>query len=151
QAEDGIRDRNVTEFRRVLFRSPQKIESRFKALCPYVSHLLVHGDRRPYCVALVTLDPEAIGAWAVEQGLESLDHQALTRTPAVRAMLQEAIDELNKDLPRFETIKYFAVLPNELTVEQGETTPSLKMRRRTIEDRYRQLLDGMYQDAVERI
>ena len=131
--------------------APQKIESRFKALCPYVSHLLVHGDRRPYCVALVTLDPEAIGAWAVEQGLESLDHQALTRTPAVRAMLQEAIDELNKDLPRFETIKYFAVLPNELTVEQGEITPSLKMRRRTIEDRYRQLLDGMYQDAVERI
>lgn len=131
--------------------APQKIESRFKALCPYVSHLLVHGDRRPYCVALVALDPEAVGAWAVEQGLDSLDHQALTRTPAVRAMLQEAFDELNKDLPRFETIKYFAVLPNELTVEQGEITPSLKMRRRTIEDRYRHLLEEMYQDTVERI
>ena len=131
--------------------APQKIESRFKALCPYVSHLLVHGDRRPYCVALVALDPEAVGAWAVEQGLDSLDHPALTRTPAVRAMLQEAFDELNKDLPRFETIKYFAVLPNELTVEQGEITPSLKMRRRTIEDRYRHLLEEMYQDTVERI
>lgn len=131
--------------------APQKIESRFKALCPYISHLMVHGDRRPYCVALVALDPEAIGAWAMEQGLGSLDYQALTKDPAVRAMIQESIDELNKDLPRFETIKYFAILPNELTVEQGEITPSLKMRRRTIEDKYSELLEGMYENTIERI
>src|SRR5699024_3834841 len=156
ELEDGRR--RITDRKKELIKTsggkyvaPQKIESRFKTLCPYVSHLLVHGDRRPYCVALVALDPEAVGAWAVEQGLDSLDHPALTRTPAVRAMLQEAFDELNKDLPRFETIKYFAVLPNELTVEQGEITPSLKMRRRTIEDRYRHLLEEMYQDTVERI
>lgn len=131
--------------------APQKIESRFKALCPYVEHLMVHGDRRPYCVALVSLDPEAIGAWAAEQGLDSLDHRSLSKEPAVRAMLQEAIDELNKDLPQFETIKYFTVLPNQLTVEQGEITPSLKMRRRIIEDRYAELLDEMYQGTVERL
>ncbi|WP_160051571.1 long-chain fatty acid--CoA ligase [Nocardiopsis sp. FR26] len=129
--------------------APQRIESRFKALCPYVGNLVVHGDRRPYCVALVALDPEAVRAWAAENGLDGLDYAELTREPRVRALVQEAVDELNRDLPRHETIKEFAILPRELTVEEGEITPSLKMRRRAVEERYRALLDGMYGDTVE--
>ncbi|MGW5875874.1 AMP-dependent synthetase/ligase [Nocardiopsis terrae] len=129
--------------------APQSIESRFKSLCPYVGNLVVHGDRRPYCVALVTLDPEAIGTWAEANGLGTLKYPGLTRDPKVRAMVQEAIDELNEDLPRHETIKDFAILPSELTVEQGEITPSLKMRRRAVEERYRDLLDGMYEGSVQ--
>ncbi|MFE9242008.1 AMP-dependent synthetase/ligase [Nocardiopsis sp. NPDC006938] len=131
--------------------APQSIESRFKSLCPYVGNLVVHGDRRPYCVALVTLDPEAIEVWAEANGLGALNYLGLTREPRVRAMLQEAIDELNRGLPRHESVKDFAVLPNELTVEQGEITPSLKMRRRAVEERYRDLLDGMYEGSVERL
>ena len=129
--------------------APQSIESRFKALCPYVSNLVVHGDQRPYCVALVALDAEAIGAWAADNGLGGLDYTGLTRAPQVREMVQEAVDELNKDLPRHETVKKFAILPNELTVEEGEITPSLKMRRRTVEEKYRDLLDGMYENTVQ--
>jgi long-chain acyl-CoA synthetase len=129
--------------------APQSIESRFKSLCPYVGNLVVHGDRRPYCVALVTLDSESIGAWAEANGLGALDYLALTRDDRVRAMIQEAIDELNRDLPRHETVKDFAVLPSELTVEQGEITPSLKMRRRAVEERYSDLLEGMYRDSIQ--
>ncbi|WP_285728657.1 long-chain fatty acid--CoA ligase [Nocardiopsis sp. ATB16-24] len=129
--------------------APQSIESRFKALCPYVSNLVVHGDQRPYCVALVALDAEAIGTWAADNGLGDLDYTELTRAPQVREMVQEAVDELNKDLPRHETVKKFTILPNELTVEEGEITPSLKMRRRTVEEKYRDLLDGMYENTVQ--
>ncbi|WP_026119274.1 AMP-dependent synthetase/ligase [Nocardiopsis ganjiahuensis] len=129
--------------------APQGIESRFKSLCPYVGNLVVHGDRRPYCVALVTLDPEAIEVWAEANGLGALNYGGLTKEPKVRAMVQEAIDELNKDLPRHETVKDFAILPSELTVEQGEITPSLKMRRRAVEERYSDLLEGMYKDSIQ--
>ncbi|WP_150245855.1 AMP-dependent synthetase/ligase [Nocardiopsis quinghaiensis] len=129
--------------------APQSIESRFKALCPYVSNLVVHGDRRPYCVALVALDPESIDAWAADNGLAELDYAALASEPKAREMVQEAIDELNRDLPRHETVKKFTILPNDLTVEEGEITPSLKMRRRAVENKYRDLLDGMYEDTVQ--
>ncbi|GAA1457288.1 long-chain fatty acid--CoA ligase [Nocardiopsis exhalans] len=129
--------------------APQSIESRFKSLCPYVGNLVVHGDRRPYCVALVTLDPEAIEVWAEANGLGALNYVGLTKEPKVRAMVQEAIDELNKDLPRHETVKDFTILPSELTVEQGEITPSLKMRRRAVEERYREQLDEMYKGSIQ--
>ncbi|MFL1377298.1 MULTISPECIES: AMP-dependent synthetase/ligase [unclassified Nocardiopsis] len=131
--------------------APQHLESRFKALCPYVSNLVVHGDRRSYVVALVALDPEAIATWAQENELGALDYAGLTKEPKVRAMVQEAIDELNKDLPRHETVKKFAILPNDLTVEGGEITPSLKMRRRAVESKYQDVLDGMYEDSVQTI
>lgn len=130
--------------------APQALESRFKALCPYVSNMIVHGDSRPYCVALMALDREAIMSWAAEKGLGDLDYPDLTKDPRVRALLQEAVDMLNRDLPRHETIKKFAVLPNELSVEEGEITPSLKMRRRAIESKYQQKLDGMYGDSLQR-
>lgn len=128
--------------------APQGIEGRFKALCPYVGNLLVHGDRRPYCVALVALDREAIEAWARDNGLGHLDQTGLSGEPRVREMVQETVDELNRNLPRHEQIRRFAILPNELTVEDGEITPSLKMRRRAIENKYRHLLDGMYEDTL---
>ena len=130
--------------------APQALESRFKSLCPYVSNMIVHGDGRPYCVALMALDREAITTWAAEQGLGDLDYPDLTKDPRVHALVQEAVDMLNRDLPRHETIKKFEVLPNELSVEEGEITPSLKMRRRAIESKYQQKLDGMYGDSVHR-
>lgn len=130
--------------------APQALESRFKPLCPYVSNMIVHGDSRPYCVALMALDQEAITAWAADEGIGDLDYRALTKDPRVHALVQESVDVLNRDLPRHETIKKFEILPNELSVEEGEITPSLKMRRRAIESKYRQKLDGMYGESVHR-
>ncbi|WP_028647780.1 long-chain fatty acid--CoA ligase [Nocardiopsis sp. CNT312] len=128
--------------------APQGIESRFASLCPYASHLVVHGDRRPYCVALVALDPETITGWARAHGLDSLDYAALTKEAKVEAMVQEAVDRLNADLPRHETVKKFRILPHSLSVEEGEITPSLKMRRRAVEKKYEDLLEEMYEESV---
>jgi long-chain acyl-CoA synthetase len=114
-----------------------------------VGNFVVHGDRRAYCVALVALDPEAIDAWAEENGLGALNYAGLVKDPKVRQMVQEAIDVLNRDLPRHETIKKFTILPRELSIDEGEITPSLKMRRRAVEEKYRDLLDAMYEDSFQ--
>ncbi|HEX2497704.1 MAG: AMP-dependent synthetase/ligase [Actinomycetes bacterium] len=124
--------------------APQNIETQFKAVCPYVSHMVVHGDGRNYCTALIAVDPEAIVPWAEQHGLGDLGYAELVSRPELREMLAQHVKELNASLPRWETIKEFAVLPADLTIEAGELTPSLKMKRRVVEQKYRQLLDGMY-------
>jgi long-chain acyl-CoA synthetase len=128
--------------------APQAIEGRFKALCPYVSNIVVHGDRRPYCTALIALDEEAIGQWAKDNGLGELSYEQLAGHEQVRALVQASLDELNAGLARHETIKSFTLLPRDLSVEGEEITPSLKIKRRAVETKYRDLLDAMYPDAV---
>jgi long-chain acyl-CoA synthetase len=124
--------------------APQNIETQFKAVCPYVSHMVVHGDGRNFCTALIAVDPEAIVPWAEQHDLGDLGYAELVGRPELREMLAQYVKELNEGLPRWETIKDFAVLPADLTIEAGELTPSLKMKRRVVEQKYRQLLDGMY-------
>ena len=124
--------------------APQNIETQFKAVCPYVSHMVVHGDGRNFCTALIAVDPEAIVPWAEQHELGDLGYAELVGRPELREMLAQYVKELNEGLPRWETIKDFAVLPADLTIEAGELTPSLKMKRRVVEQKYRELLDGMY-------
>jgi long-chain acyl-CoA synthetase len=127
--------------------APQLLEGKLKALCPYLGHVLVHGDRRNYCTALVTLDEEAIMSWAQDHDV-SQSYGALTANPQVREIVQRAIDELNGQLASYETIKKFAILPADLTVETGELTPSLKVKRKVVEKQYQDLLDGFYADSL---
>jgi long-chain acyl-CoA synthetase len=124
--------------------APQKIETVFKAVCPYASQILVHGDGRKFCSALITLDPDAITEWAKAHGLDGVSVDELAKSPAVRTMMQGYVDELNSKLERWETIKNFIVLPRDLSVEDGELTPSLKMRRRAVEAQYQAELDALY-------
>ncbi|MEO7124815.1 MAG: long-chain fatty acid--CoA ligase [Nakamurella sp.] len=126
--------------------APQKIETVFKAVCPYASQILVHGDGRKFCSALITLDPEAIGDWAKSHGMEGVSFEELAISPAVRALMTGYIDELNTKLEHWETIKKFIVLPRDLSVEEGELTPSMKMRRRAVEAQYKKELDAFYVD-----
>jgi long-chain acyl-CoA synthetase len=116
--------------------APQRIEIRFKAVCAFASEIVVYGEGRPYCTALVALDPEPIGAWARDHGLGHLSLVELAAHERVRALIGRSVDEVNRRLPRWETIKRFAVLPAELTVEQGEVTPSLKVRRQVVTTRH---------------
>ncbi|MCG8420936.1 MAG: long-chain fatty acid--CoA ligase [Proteobacteria bacterium] len=129
--------------------APQMLEGRFKAICPVVSQIVVHGDRRNYCTALITLDVEAITAWAVENDLTGASYEELTRSDKVRDMVQEYVDELNRGLASYETIKRFAILPSDLSEENGDLTPSLKVKRKSVETKYMDLLDSMYQGALE--
>jgi len=131
--------------------APQALESRLKALCPYLSQVIVHGNNRNFCVALVTMDPEGLPEWAKDHGLAGKDYAALSQEPAVQAMVQEAVDTLNSELPSYSTIKYFHILDRDLTVEDGDLTASLKVKRKVVENKYKDVLDGFYEGAVASI
>ena len=127
--------------------APQAIEVLFKAVCPLASQMVVHAEGRNYATALITLDPEALAQWAAANGLAGTDYAALTALPAVRRYVEASMDQVNARLNRWETIKDFRILDRELTVEAGEVTPSMKVRRKVVETAYRPLLDGMYATA----
>lgn len=131
--------------------APQHLEGKLKALCPYLSQVVVHGDRRNYCTALITLDAESIAPWAADNGLGNASYEEIARSERAHAMVQEYIDQLNEGLASYETIKKFALLPRDLTVEDGELTPSLKVKRKTVETKNADVLDRMYKGAVEAV
>jgi long-chain acyl-CoA synthetase len=124
--------------------APQPIEIAFPVLCPLASQFVVHGDGRNYCTALVTLDPESLAGWAEANRVDTTDLAELSRREDVRAVVAAAVKELNATLNRWETIKDFRILDHDLTVEAGELTPSLKLKRRVVEQRYKDVLDEMY-------
>jgi long-chain acyl-CoA synthetase len=128
--------------------APQSLEGKVKTSCPYVSQVIVHGDRRNFVTALITIDEEAIKPWAAERGLGGVGYAELVKDPAVIAMVQAGVDEANKSLARYETIKKFALLPKDLTIEAGELTPSLKVKRKAVEQKYAALLESLYAGAL---
>jgi long-chain acyl-CoA synthetase len=123
---------------------PPAIEARFIALCPYASQFLVFGEGRKYCVALVILDPDVIAAWAADQGITDTSYADLTKNPAVQDLIGQYVAELNAGLNRWETIKYWAILDHELSVEGGELTPALKVKRAVVAERCRELIESLY-------
>jgi long-chain acyl-CoA synthetase len=127
--------------------APQAIEMLFKAVCPLASQIVVHAEGRNYATALVTLDAEALAQWAAAHGVTETDYATLTRLPAVRDYVQDSMDQVNARLNRWETIKDFRILDRDLTVEAGEVTPSMKVRRKVVETTYRPVLDAMYAEA----
>lgn len=141
----------ITDRKKDLFKTsggkyvaPSVIEATFKGICPYVSQLAVHGAERNFVSALVALDPEAIQGWAAHNGMEGLSYAEISTDPRTVAMVQGYIDELNAGLNRWETIKKFTILDHDLTVDDGELTPSLKLKRKVVNERYKDLLDAHY-------
>ncbi|GAA0283220.1 long-chain fatty acid--CoA ligase [Cryptosporangium japonicum] len=122
--------------------APSYIEGLFKTIVPQVSQVIVH--TRNYCTMLITLDPDEIRTWAQGAGLESLSVAELSNHPQVRAHVQSGVDQLNGQLNRWESIKGFVILPNDLSVDNGEITPSLKVRRKFVEEKYTKELDALY-------
>ena len=122
----------------------QAIEVLFKAICPLASHMLVHANQRNYATALITLDPEALAQWGRAQGLSSTGYEVLAANPAVHRYVQSCIGNLNGRLNRWETVKDFRILDHELSAEEDELTPSLKIKRKVVETKYAPLLDSMY-------
>jgi len=110
----------------------------------YISQAVVHGDRRPYLTALITLDPEAIVPWAQQQGIEDTDMASLAQNEKVRALVQEAVDTVNSKVARVEEVKKFTILPHDLTQETGELTPTLKVKRNVVYEKYAGELDALY-------
>ncbi len=123
---------------------PPAIEEKFIAMCPYANQFLVFGEARNFCVALISLDADLTAGWAAEQGLPVESYDELIRLPEVRDLVEEYVRRLNAELNRWETIKKWALLEHDLTVEGGELTPSLKVKRAVVAERNKELLDSLY-------
>ncbi|MEU4425183.1 long-chain fatty acid--CoA ligase [Actinoplanes sp. NPDC024001] len=141
----------ITDRKKDLFKTsggkyvaPQVIETRFAAICPLSTQMVVYGEGRNYVTALIDLDPVAVRAWASEQGVTGETHADLVRSPQLQAAIDAYVSELNTGLGRWETVKRFTILERNLSVEDGDLTPSLKLRRRIVEQRNAHLLDKLY-------
>jgi long-chain acyl-CoA synthetase len=140
----------ITDRKKDLFKTsggkyvaPSLIESTFKGLCPYVSQVMVYGADHNFVTALVTLDPEAIQDWADAHRLTG-SYADIVSSPQARELVQSYVDTLNVNLNRWEQVKRFTILERDLTVEDGEITPSLKLRRKAVTEKYRATLDALY-------
>ena len=122
---------------------PTNIETALRER-PWISQAVVYGDNRPYLVALLTLDPEEAPALAERLGVTG-DSAALARDAGVRQLLQAEVDEVNRRFARIEQIKRFDVLDRDLTLAAGELTPTMKVKRPVVYERYRALFDGLYE------
>jgi long-chain acyl-CoA synthetase len=105
---------------------------------------VVIGDNRKYCVALVTLDFDEVERFARDQGLAVTDRRELTRHPKIQELIESEIQTVNKHLASYESIKYFRIIDHDFTQESGELTPSLKVKRKVVTERFRDLIDEMY-------
>ncbi|MFJ4279190.1 AMP-dependent synthetase/ligase [Streptomyces massasporeus] len=130
--------------------APAEVEGQFKAVCPYVSNILVHGADRNFCTALIALDEAAITEWAKENGLEGKAYAEIVAAPVTVDMVDGYVKQLNEGLQRWQTIKKFRLLPRDLDVEHGEITPSLKLKRPVVEREYKHLIEEMYEGSRER-
>lgn len=128
--------------------APSAIEVRFKGLCPYAGELIVIGEAKPYCVALVTLDGEAITDWAAKHGLAGKSFAEIARDEKTRDLIAGYVDELNSELNRWEQIKKFAILDRELSIEAGDLTPSMKLRRKVVIDKFADRLTDLYEPVT---
>ncbi|MEN3308532.1 MAG: long-chain acyl-CoA synthetase [Micromonosporaceae bacterium] len=131
--------------------APSHIEGRFKAVCPYVSQVLVIGQARNYCTMLVTLDPDAIATWAAGGPLDGRPYHEIAASAQAHELVTAAVTELNAKLNRWETIKKFTILPRDLSIEDGELTPSLKVKRRIVEKSFADRIDEMYAGTVAEV
>jgi long-chain acyl-CoA synthetase len=104
----------------------------------------VVGDERPFVAALVTIDEEAFVDWVVEVGLEARTVAEAAETEDLRAAVRAAVDDANLSVSRAESIREFAILPNDFTIDAGELTPTLKVRRSVVHGRYQAVIDSIY-------
>jgi long-chain acyl-CoA synthetase len=126
--------------------APQPIENQLSA-SPLVETAVLFGDRKPYIVALMVPNFEALDPWAKQRGLPAADRAALLERPEVAAAYQDVVDGVNANLARFETIKKFHLVVEPFTISGGQLTPTLKVKRRVIEQRFASLLAAMYEEG----
>jgi long-subunit acyl-CoA synthetase (AMP-forming) len=123
--------------------APQPLETRLRAI-PAVAHAVALGDRRNYVAALLTLDPERLPAELAAAGSPARDAAAAAVCPVFRTHLERQVEAVNGGLARYESIRRFAVLPGQLTIEGGELTPTMKLKRRVIAEKYAREIEDLY-------
>jgi long-chain acyl-CoA synthetase len=127
--------------------APQPIENRLKT-SKFFTEVVMIGNKRNFASALVVPNFEALDGWAKGKGLSALPREELVKRPEVLAWYQALVNEMTGDLAQFEKIKKIALLPRELTQEAGEITPTLKVKRRVVEEKYKATIDAMYGEGA---
>jgi len=128
--------------------APSAIEGMFKAVCPYTSQAVVVGQARNFVTMLISLDEDGIKAWARGGPLDGKSYAEIVASPETEKLIAGYVKELNGKLNRWETIKKFAILPRDLSIEAGEITPSMKIKRRSVETNFAEQIDKMYAGSL---
>ena len=123
--------------------APQRLEGFLKAN-RFISQVHIHGDQRKFVVALLTLNMGDVEHYAKDNGITYKDRQSLIENPKVKELIRQAVASANSHLASFESIKNFAILPDDFTIESGELTPSLKVKRKVVDQHYRDLIESLY-------
>jgi long-chain acyl-CoA synthetase len=123
--------------------APQNIENLLKA-DPFISQVMVYGDRRPYPVALITVNSDELQKFAREQGILTSEAAAIVKHPKVAERVGRTVEEKNTQLQSYAKIKRFTVLPTDFTVEHGELTPTLKVKRKVVSQKYKDAIEELY-------
>jgi len=123
--------------------APARIEGVLKT-SRFVSQAMAYGDRRKFLVALLTLDLDQVEAWAVTHGVSFDRRDNLVTDPRVRQLIDAEVADANRRLASFESVKKVAILPGDFTVESGELTPTLKLKRKVVTERHRDTLESLY-------
>jgi long-chain acyl-CoA synthetase len=130
--------------------APSMIEGMFKAVCPYTSQAIVVGQARNFVTMLITLDEDSIMGWAAG-ALSGKNYAEVCAAPQTHELVEGYIKELNGKLNRWETIKKFTILPRDLSIEAGEITPSMKIKRRSVETNFSEQIEKMYEGSLAQI
>jgi long-chain acyl-CoA synthetase len=125
--------------------APQPIENELK-LDKYISQAFVYGDRKPYLTALLVPNLERLNEHAREKQIDYIDYDDLVLHEPVQKLYQQRVAEINSKLARYESIKKFVLLPRDFSIEGGELTPTLKLKRKVIYEKYKDKIEGMYAD-----
>ncbi len=123
--------------------APQNIENLLKA-DPFISQVMVYGDRRPYPVAVITLNADELTKFAHGQGILTTEPSVLVKNPKVIERVNRTVEEKNSQLQSYAKVKRFAIVPGDFTQEGGELTPTLKVKRKAVTEKYRQVLEDLY-------
>ena len=123
--------------------APQPVENKLR-LNPLIAEAVLVGNRRPYIALLIIPDFARLEAWAASAGVQTSERKALLASPEVHKLYQTAVDDVNVALAQFERIKSFTLLEAELTTASGELTPTLKVRRKIVEEKFKDQIDAMY-------
>jgi long-chain acyl-CoA synthetase len=124
--------------------APQYVENLLKSSSPFVSQVVMLGDKRPYCIALITVNEETVGKWAAEQGLSWNGYAGLSSLPEVKKLIEGEMTRVNGQLARYEQVKKIEILPREFSVESGEMTPKMSIKRKVVQVNYEDLINTMY-------
>ncbi len=123
--------------------APQNIENQLK-FSPYINDAIVIGDRRKYLVALIAIDEENVIKYAQDHKIQFSTYASLTQAPEIKQLIQKEVDRVNKTLAQVEQVKKFAIIPKKLYEEDGEVTPTMKVKRKAINEAYRDVIEKLY-------